>query len=237
MSASILKSLGLTDVESGTYLGGGEWSKTTDAGTIEVVNPSTHEIIGRVHASSAADYETIVYACAGSVQELAHDAGTEARRSNSPVRRRAAQAQGRARLAGRARNGQDQARRRRRSAGDDRHRRLRARPEPHAVRPVDALGAPRPPHVRAMASARCHRHHFGVQLPGRGVGVERVHCGRLRRHLDLEAVAEDTAVGDRIDEDLQRGVEGWRFPESVLPVQRSRRGAGEEVRRRPSRSD
>ena len=60
MSAPILMALGLADVESGTYLGKGEWSKTADAGTIEVVNPSTHEIIGRVHASSAADYETIV---------------------------------------------------------------------------------------------------------------------------------------------------------------------------------
>ena len=60
MSAPILKALGLADVESGTYLGNGEWSKTTSAGTIEVVNPSTHEIIGRVHASSAADYDTIV---------------------------------------------------------------------------------------------------------------------------------------------------------------------------------
>ena len=60
MSAPILKALGLADVESGTYLGNGEWSKTTDAGTIEVVNPSTHEIIGRVHASSAADYDSII---------------------------------------------------------------------------------------------------------------------------------------------------------------------------------
>ncbi|HET7779253.1 MAG TPA: aldehyde dehydrogenase family protein [Rudaea sp.] len=60
MSAPILKALGLTDVESGTYLGNGEWSKTTGASTIDVINPSTHEIIGRVHASSAADYDTIV---------------------------------------------------------------------------------------------------------------------------------------------------------------------------------
>ena len=60
MSASILKALGLAASESGTYLGNGEWSKATSAGTIEVVNPSTHEIIGRVHASSAADYDTIV---------------------------------------------------------------------------------------------------------------------------------------------------------------------------------
>jgi len=60
MSAAILKALGLTDVESGTYLGNGVWSKATDAGTIEVVNPSTHQVIGRVHASSTADYEKIV---------------------------------------------------------------------------------------------------------------------------------------------------------------------------------
>jgi aldehyde dehydrogenase (NAD+) len=60
MSAAILKALGLAGTESGTYLGKGEWSKTTDAGTIEVINPSTHEVLGRVNASSAADYETIV---------------------------------------------------------------------------------------------------------------------------------------------------------------------------------
>jgi aldehyde dehydrogenase (NAD+) len=60
MSAAILKALGLSGTESGTYLGNGEWSKTTDAGTIDVINPSTHEVLGRVYASSAADYETIV---------------------------------------------------------------------------------------------------------------------------------------------------------------------------------
>ena len=60
MSAAILKALGLAGTESGSYLGNAEWSKTADAGTIEVANPSTHEVIGRVHASSAADYENIV---------------------------------------------------------------------------------------------------------------------------------------------------------------------------------
>jgi len=60
MSQQNLKALGLADVESGTYLGNGEWSKTDNAGTIEVVNPSTLEVIGRVQASSAADYENIV---------------------------------------------------------------------------------------------------------------------------------------------------------------------------------
>ncbi len=60
MSATILKALGLASAESGTYLGNDEWSKTTDAGSIDVINPSTHEIIGTVHTSAAADYETIV---------------------------------------------------------------------------------------------------------------------------------------------------------------------------------
>jgi aldehyde dehydrogenase (NAD+) len=60
MSASILKALGLAETNSGTYLGNGEWSKTTDAGVLEPINPSTNAVIARVHASSEADYETLV---------------------------------------------------------------------------------------------------------------------------------------------------------------------------------
>jgi aldehyde dehydrogenase (NAD+) len=60
MSHDILKALGLGDSHSGTYLGNGEWSTTTDAGTIKPQNPATGEVIASVHASSKADYETIV---------------------------------------------------------------------------------------------------------------------------------------------------------------------------------
>jgi aldehyde dehydrogenase (NAD+) len=60
MSVSILTALGLTETNSGTYLGQGEWSTTSDAGVLEPINPSTNEVIARVHASSDADYETIV---------------------------------------------------------------------------------------------------------------------------------------------------------------------------------
>ncbi|NII09363.1 aldehyde dehydrogenase family protein [Oleiagrimonas sp. C23AA] len=60
MSHEVLKALGLSDVNSGTYLGNGEWSKTTDAGTIEVTNPSTGKVIAKVHASSQADYDIII---------------------------------------------------------------------------------------------------------------------------------------------------------------------------------
>ncbi|HST28343.1 MAG TPA: aldehyde dehydrogenase family protein [Rudaea sp.] len=59
MSASILKALDLSGAESGTYLGNGEWSKTA-ASVIKVINPSTHEVIGKVQASSADDYEILV---------------------------------------------------------------------------------------------------------------------------------------------------------------------------------
>ena len=60
MATTILKALGLGQSNSGTYLGNGEWSKTTDAGIVQSVNPSTNEVIAEVHASSASDYETLI---------------------------------------------------------------------------------------------------------------------------------------------------------------------------------
>ena len=60
MSHPVLTALGLAAVESGTYLGNGEWSKTADAGVLEPVNPTTGEVLGRVQASSKADYDLIV---------------------------------------------------------------------------------------------------------------------------------------------------------------------------------
>ena len=60
MSAPILQALGLAQKNSGTYLGNGEWSKTTDAGLLPSINPSTNEVIAETYASNAGDYETIV---------------------------------------------------------------------------------------------------------------------------------------------------------------------------------
>ena len=60
MAHPILQALGLNETLSGTYLGKGEWSGTTDAGTLKPTNPTTGEVIARVHASSAADYALIV---------------------------------------------------------------------------------------------------------------------------------------------------------------------------------
>ncbi len=60
MSASILKALGLAPTNSGTYLGQNEWSGTTGAGVLKSINPTSNELIAEVHATSAADYETVV---------------------------------------------------------------------------------------------------------------------------------------------------------------------------------
>jgi aldehyde dehydrogenase (NAD+) len=54
--ADLLKSLGLGETNSGTYLGNGEWSTTTDAGLIKANNPSLNETIASVYATSEADY-------------------------------------------------------------------------------------------------------------------------------------------------------------------------------------
>jgi aldehyde dehydrogenase (NAD+) len=60
MSHPVLTALGLGATESGTYLGNGEWSKTSDAGVIEPTNPTDGSVLAKVNASSAADYDTIV---------------------------------------------------------------------------------------------------------------------------------------------------------------------------------
>ncbi len=60
MTHPVLTTLGLGASESGTYLGHGEWSTTSDAGVLEPINPTTGEVLGRVMASSQADYDLIV---------------------------------------------------------------------------------------------------------------------------------------------------------------------------------
>ena len=55
-----LKSLGIKDCNPGAYFGDGQWSKTTDAGIREAINPSTGELIASVYSASADDYEKVV---------------------------------------------------------------------------------------------------------------------------------------------------------------------------------
>lgn len=60
MSADLLKALGLTASNSGTYLGNGEWSAATGAGVLQPLNPSSNAVIAQVQATTAQDYETVV---------------------------------------------------------------------------------------------------------------------------------------------------------------------------------
>jgi len=55
-----LKTLGIKDINPGAYLGDGQWSTTTDAGIKDAINPSTGEVIARVYAANADDYEKLV---------------------------------------------------------------------------------------------------------------------------------------------------------------------------------
>ena len=160
MSAPMLKALGLSKTSSGTYLGNGEWSKTTDAGVLQAINPSTDEVIGEVYASSASDYETIV--------KRAQAAFAIWRKTPAPRRGEAI------RLCG------DALRKHKDALGSLVALEMgKIKPEgdgevqemidiadfavgqsPHAVRPHDALRAPGPSHVRAVASDRPRRHHL-----------------------------------------------------------------------------
>ncbi|MEZ5544375.1 MAG: aldehyde dehydrogenase family protein [Lysobacteraceae bacterium] len=60
MSQSLFAALNLSTPHSGTYLGQGEWSTATSAGTLRSINPTTNELIGEVHATPRADYETVI---------------------------------------------------------------------------------------------------------------------------------------------------------------------------------
>ncbi len=56
----ILKALGVDGIQSGTNFGVGQWSNDTSGGVIESINPANGEVLGKVYASTAADYEKVI---------------------------------------------------------------------------------------------------------------------------------------------------------------------------------
>jgi aldehyde dehydrogenase (NAD+) len=60
MPHPVLTALGLSGTESGTYLGNGTWSSTSDAGLLEPVNPTDGSVLARVQSASQEDYDNIV---------------------------------------------------------------------------------------------------------------------------------------------------------------------------------
>ncbi len=65
----ILNELGIRPVNPGGSSGAGWWSQTTEAGTLESINPATGETIARVNLCSASDYERVVQGAERAFQE------------------------------------------------------------------------------------------------------------------------------------------------------------------------
>ncbi len=59
-TVSILKSLGLSENNIGSWSADGGWSSDTTGALIESYNPATEEILGYVQASTPSDYERVV---------------------------------------------------------------------------------------------------------------------------------------------------------------------------------
>ncbi|MEM1412262.1 MAG: aldehyde dehydrogenase family protein [Pseudomonadota bacterium] len=73
-----LTTLGIRDENPGACFGLDAWSRTTDAGTITAINPTTGMAIAQIHAASEADYERVL--------ETAHVLAEEWRTVPAPVR-------------------------------------------------------------------------------------------------------------------------------------------------------
>ena len=56
----ILNSLGIKEDNYGACIGSGNWSKTTDAGVLESINPSNGDVIAKVYQCSESDYDEII---------------------------------------------------------------------------------------------------------------------------------------------------------------------------------
>ena len=67
-AARILSGLGLSPVNAGTW-SGGEWHAAQESPLVDSINPATGEVIARVRAASAADYERVM---ASSVAAFRH---------------------------------------------------------------------------------------------------------------------------------------------------------------------
>jgi aldehyde dehydrogenase (NAD+) len=68
-ATQILAGLGLEQTNSGTWCGEGGWLADSAAPLIESINPSTGEVIARVRAASAADYQRVMATAVAAFQE------------------------------------------------------------------------------------------------------------------------------------------------------------------------
>ena len=229
-AAPLLARFGLAERQSGRLPGSGSMARRRRTHRLRQSRQRESDL-RTSRSRTRSDLAAVLDAAAAAAPPVARRPGARPRPCGAAPGGTPARAQGRARLARRAGERQDQGGRRRRSAGDDRHRGLRGRPVADALRQDDALRARRAPDVRAMASARRRRRRHRVQLPGRRLGVERDARRGLRQRGRLEAVAEDAADRARRAGARQpRRRRNWRCP-------RSSRSRSPTTRRRGSLVD
>ena len=102
MSEALLKSLGLTPDHAGTWSGQGGWLDDRNAPLIESINPTTGAVLGRVRATTQAQYEQVMASAVAAAQlwrnvpapkrgevvrQLGDGAARSTRRSSAPGRR------------------------------------------------------------------------------------------------------------------------------------------------------
>ncbi|MCX7053153.1 MAG: aldehyde dehydrogenase family protein, partial [Proteobacteria bacterium] len=68
MIDALLKSLGLTQTNAGTWSGKGGWLDDASASVIESINPSTGEVIARVRSTTPAQYEQVMASAAAAAR-------------------------------------------------------------------------------------------------------------------------------------------------------------------------
>jgi len=68
MIDALLKSLGLTQTNAGTWSGNGGWLDDASASVIESINPSTGEVIARVRSTTPAQYEQVMASAAAAAR-------------------------------------------------------------------------------------------------------------------------------------------------------------------------
>jgi aldehyde dehydrogenase (NAD+) len=71
-ASAVLERLGITPVHAGAWSGLHGWSRSSDGPLIEVRNPASNDVIARVRAASAADYEEVMRSAATAAAEWRH---------------------------------------------------------------------------------------------------------------------------------------------------------------------
>ena len=194
---SLLAKLQLEDVNQGASAGADRWISAPGAQELVSYNPTTGEPIARVLQASAEAYDEVVADAVAAFEswrmtpapkrgELVRDLGNALRELKEPLGDLVSLEMGKIRAEG---HGEVQ------EMIDICD--FAVRPLAPALRPDDRLGAAGPPDDGAVAPARAGGRDHRLQLPGRGLVVERGDRRGLRRPGGVEARRADAALRGR----------------------------------------